>query len=323
MYNFFNSFGYRLIGLLGYEVDELSFLIMEDFLNTFMVRYEYEGFSDEYKKLTGNRNLLDLYIFFAPAVCLFEDKKYQQVILPVSGLTRFNAVGKPTSWRVFSVNGQINREYNENNSTLIFNDQALSIPYLHLLREARFMKKLDLAMNQNIDLQSTPYVIEAFDENKKAASTWSALLQSFKSRIVLRKRREQDKNNPLSQSQVLNTTVEFKNPDFMKAYNEFLFRAHTYMGIKNVNIEKSERLLTGEISANDIIVQSNYTNCLDMRNDGFEKANRMFGWNLKAKPRELKTMVADLSSAYMAAGMGGIQNGLQSNSDNASKNNSK
>ena len=139
---------------------------------------------------------------------------------------------------------------------------------------------------------------------------------------MLRKRKSEERN-PLEASQVLNTDVEFKNPDFMKAYNEFLFRAHTYMGIKNVNIEKSERLLTGEISANDIIVQSNYTNGLDMRNKGFEQVNKMFGTNIKAKPTDLQTMVADMSSAYMTKGMGGRINALHNVGDNPSKTDAK
>lgn len=322
MYNYINSSAVRLAMLMGYEIDEITYLIMENFLNTFMCRYDYEGIPEDCDKLTGYRNLQDLYIFFAPCIAWFEDKKHGPMYLPVSGMTEFNAVGKPKKWRVFSFNGIIDKELTDKESVLIFNDEALSIPYLHLLYEAKFMKKLDLAMNQNIDLQSTPYVIEAFEENKKQASTWSYLLQTFKSRIVLRKRKSEERN-PLEASQVLNTDVEFKNPDFMKAYNEFLFRAHTYMGIKNVNIEKSERLLTGEISANDIIVQSNYTNGLDMRNKGFEQVNKMFGTNIKAKPTDLQTMVADMSSAYMAKGMGGGIDALHNVRDNPSKTDAK
>lgn len=312
MYDYFSSYGARLAQLLGYEVDETTYLIMENFLNLFMKRYEYDGFSDKMSDYYGHRNMLDMYLFFAPALCFFEDKDLGLMYLPVSGLTKYNAVGKPTEWRVFSVNGLINREYNDTNSVLMFNDEATSIPYLHLLYEARFLKKLDLSMNQNIDLQSTPYIIEAFDENKKAAQTWSNLLQSFKSRIVLRKRRDEKSINPLQMSQVLNTQVELKISDLMKAYNEFLFRGHTYMGIKNVNIEKSERLLTGEISANDILVQNNYTNCLEMRQKAFDEIAQKFGIKITVKPTDLKTMFADISSAYMAKGMGGNNYGVQS-----------
>lgn len=108
----------------------------------------------------------------------------------------------------------------------------------------------------------------------------------------------------------------------MKAYNEFLFRAHTYMGIKNVNIEKSERLLTGEVSANDILVQSNYTNCLNMRQKAFDEmlAKGIIDKKITVKPTDLKTMTADISSMYQAAGQGMFKGGVNNgNKDNATQ----
>lgn len=322
MYNWFQNYGMRLAYILGYEVDDRTYLIMEKFLNTFLKRYQYKGFKPEMEEFYGHRNLLDMYLFFAPCVAWFEHEKLGLMYLPVSGLTKYNACGKPTEWRVFSVNGSINKELNEKNSVLMFNDEACSIPYLHLLYEARYLTKLDEAMNQNLDLQSTPYIIEAYEENKKTAQTWSKLLSSFKSRIVLRKSRDEKTKSIAENSQVLNTNVELKINELMKAYNEFLFRGHTYMGIKNVNIEKSERLLTGEISANDILVQENYTNCLEMRQKGFDEIAKKFGQKITVEPTDLRTMFADISSAYMAQGKGVFGNVLQSNG-NATKDNIK
>ena len=105
----------------------------------------------------------------------------------------------------------------------------------------------------------------------------------------------------------------------MKAYNEFLFRGHTYLGIKNVNIEKSERLLTGEASANDILVQNNYTNAMNMRQKCFDElAAKGIADKITVKPTELHTMTADITSMYQA--QGGIFNkGVNNNADVGSK----
>ena len=202
-----NQYFLNMCNRLGYTIQLKEFLIMEKLLNVFMKRYEYEGFDDNYKELYGNRNLFDLFLFFAPAVAWFEQEGQGLMALPASSVAKYNAVGKPTHWNVFAVNGEFNFELNEDNSVLMFNDEAMTIPFIHLMYETGFMTKLDSASNQNIDLQSTPYVIEAFDENVGGASKWGQLLNSFKSRIVLRKRRD-SKQQDISQSQVLNTGVD-------------------------------------------------------------------------------------------------------------------
>lgn len=318
MYNEnFNRIGYSLCARNGYEWNEKMYIIMERFLNLFMTRYEYDGIPEEFEQLYGNRNMFELMLFFSPAVAWFRRGK-DLMALPVSGTYKYNAAGKPVNWTAYAINGAFSEELNEKNSVLMFNDQAMSIPYLQLMYEARFLIKLDSAMNQNIDLQSTPYVIEAFDENTKSASTWSNLLNNFKSRIVLRKKRDKKEQSELMQSQVLNLGVELKTPEFMKAYNEFLFRGHTYLGIKNVNIEKSERLLTGEVSANDILVQNNYTNCLNTRQKCFDELYaKGIADKITVKPTELQTMTADITSMYQAQG-GILNKGVNGNAGSKS-----
>lgn len=314
----FNRIGYSLCSRNGLEWNEKIYLIMERFMNLYMTRYELDGIPDEFVELYGNRNMYELYKFFAP-IAWFKDGN-DLLALPVSGEYKYNVAGKPVKWTAYAINGTKTWELNENNSVLMFNDEAMTIPYVQLLYEARYLVKLDSAMNQNIDLQSTPYVIEAFDENTKSTSTWTSLLSKFTSRIVLRKKRDKSDKNDLMQSQVLNTGVELKVDEFMKAYNEFLFRAHTYLGIKNVNIEKSERLLTGEVSANDILVQSNYTNGLTMEQKAFDEMYRkgIISKPITVKPTDLQTMTADISSMYQA--QGGIFNkGVNNNANVGSK----
>lgn len=289
---FYRNIAYTLMGKFGYVQDKITNMILENFLNIAMSRFELENTPEGFEELYGDRNLYELFLFFSPAVAFFEHEGVGLVGLPASTIAEYNAVGKPTKWNVFSINGQFSRELNEKNSVLMFNDQALTIPYLHLEYEAKYLRKLDLAMNQNIELQSTPYIVEAFDENVKSTNSWTKMLSSFASRIVLRKKREGDKRNEmLANSQVLNTNVELKIKEYQTAYTSFLYRAYTYLGIKNIDIEKSERLLTGEISGNDSIIQLNYSNALNSRAKAFEKVNKMFGTNISIKPRELESLL--------------------------------
>lgn len=319
MYDTNNMFNIcqTMVGHYGYIYDREMFIIMQRFLNLFMKRYKYEGFSDKFLERYGNRALWELFLFFAPAVAWFKDGSGELLCLPVSGEWKYNSVGKPTSWRVWAINGEFSFELTEENSVLMFNDEAMTIPYIQLMYESRYMRKLDLAMMQNIDLQSTPYVIEAFDEEVKGVSKWRDLLAKFSSRIVLRKRRDKGENT-LLQSQVLKTDVELKVKELMTAYNEFNFRGLTYMGFKNVNIEKSERLLTGEISANDMVLQDNYTNALEMREKALEEVNRKLNVNITIKPADLRTLVPDLTAIYAGiSGGGNLLNKKGGNNENS------
>ncbi len=310
MYNICSA----MVGHYGYEFDRKMYIIMQRFLNLYMKRFKYSGFSDNFLERYGNRSLWELFLFFAPAVAWLKDGTGELICLPVSGEWKYNAVGKPTSWRVWAINGSFSKELTEKDSVLMFNDEAMSIPYIQLSYEARYMRKLDMAMEQNINLQSTPYVIEAFDENVNSANNWVKLVNNFASRIVIRGRRDKNEQQRL-QSQVLKTDVPLQIKDLMTAYNEFNFRALSYLGFKNVNIEKSERLLTGEISANDMTLQDNYTNALDMRKLAIEEVNRKLNVNIKVEPMELESLLPDLRASNPMLTQPYFNNGGDSNAN--------
>lgn len=60
---------------------------------------------------------------------------------------------------------------------------------------------------------------------------------------------------------------------------------NTKIGIPNIKYEKSERLTQNEVTANNIETQSNALLWLEHINNGFDRANKMFGLNLSAKLR--------------------------------------
>lgn len=60
---------------------------------------------------------------------------------------------------------------------------------------------------------------------------------------------------------------------------------NTEIGIPNANFEKSERLITDEVNANNTDTVSKATLWLETIRDGMKKANAMFGLNLGAKLR--------------------------------------
>ena len=300
---YYNTLSNSLMNQFGYACDGITQMVLENFLNVYMSRFELKGVPDSFKKLYGNRNTWELFLFFAPAIAWFEYGG-DIIALPCSTVAKYNSVGKPTNWNVFSINGKFSLELSDENSVIMFNDQSMTIPYIHLRYIANYLKEFDLAIKQNLDLQSTPYIIEAYDEETKGTKTWLQMLSEFKSRIVLRKKRatkQRDEDYP--PAQVLNTQVELKTKEFDAARTTFLYRGYTYLGIKNIDIEKRERLLTGEISGNDSIIQLNFTNALNARKKALEEVNKMFGVHYDIEPLKLDTLQPET-----IVKMGGIDN---------------
>ena len=285
-----------------------KFLIVQNFINVFVTRFQYNNLPEETMNIVGDNNFIELMLYFAPSVAWFKDPVLGLQCLPTTGEYDFDIVGKPTRWRVHGLNGY-ERELSTDNSVLMFNDKAYSVPIVHILYEADFMVELDGTHRQQIRAQRKPIILEMEEDEVKSGQKFIQQLTEFKDYIVTRLRghgKKEKRNlgitdNPYD-TKVFDTQIEFNGKSFMDDYKEFENRVLTYLGINNVNIEKRERLLTGEISANDMLIQTNYTSALSARTEAIDKVNKMFGTKIEVVPRELTSLRSALTSQYELAG---------------------
>lgn len=296
----FGSFGWFLNRFCPDIHDRKEILYLEKFFNVYLSRFEYKGLPDEMVEAMADKNLFEYYVFFTGVCAWFKDPVLGLMALPVDGGWKLNGYGKPTEWYVHGINGNFVRNLNENNSVLMFNDMACTIPLMHLLYDIRYICSLDDVSRQNINAQFQPFVFYGEESEIKTMDVKKSLVQAFKDFVLMRRRRGK-KNVDISEEkpfEVYNTETEFKVNNYQDALKEFENKILTYLGFKNVNIEKRERLLTGEVSANDMIIQANYTNALNQRKYVIEKVNEMFGSSISVEPTELETLVGGLTSLY-------------------------
>lgn len=307
MYNLFGTFTWFMQYYYPGCIDYRKKLFIEDFYNLYIGRYGYKNIPDSLKKMTSDKPIWDMLIFFNGVCAWFKDPVLGVMCLPVSGGWKLNELGKPTEWFVHGLSNSYTRYLNESNSVLMFNDECNTIPFEHIAYNVDYILDLEKVSKQNINTQYQPFVFYTETGSSKNSDIKKSFIQAFKDFIYIRKKsgaKKIDKED--IGMEVFNTEVQFKGKEYMDMEKEYENRILTYLGYKNVNIEKRERLLTGEISANDLIIQDNYTNCLDSRKKHLEKVNEMFGTDIQIEERELKTLIAGLTSEYMGGANRGI-----------------
>lgn len=101
-------------------------------------------------------------------------------------------------------------------------------------------------------------------------------------------------------------------------WNEFL----TFIGVNNIDVEKHERLISGESEANNEVINLNLQSYLEPRKKACEEFNKLYGTNISVKLRsDLNNLIKlnesvvddyasnDLLDDGVPNGSGGVKNG--------------
>ena len=271
-----------------------TFLLIQKFLNIFCERFKYENLPEGITETARQKNFIDYVLFFAPSLVFFKHPTLGVMCLPTTGEYDFNVLGQPTKWRVSSPSGY-NAEFNAENSVLMFNDNAFSIPFIHVMYEIDFMLECDNTHRQALHAQRQPIIMEYEDGEEISSKRFESKLARFADVImtkVIKRNKKEPQRNPYNTQVFRATEKAFDGKVFMDDYKEFENRVLTYFGINNISIEKRERLLTGEISANDMLIQTYFTSALEARRSALDKVNKMFGLDIKVEPTELMALQA-------------------------------
>lgn len=236
----------------------------------------------EWKNLpeTVDQRYLELHLFDKGAVVFFEDEVIGKMCLDVATQGRLNVYGYPVNRRAYSSYNNYNKQLDESNSVIIYNNYLRTNSVMQMKLYAKRLYNLDRIIDINANAQKTPVLIQA---DEKQRLTMLNLYKEFdgNSPVIFG-----DKNLDVKGLKVLSTNAPYVADKIYQLKTQVWNEAMTYLGISNINIQKKERLITDEVTRNQGgTIASRYSR-LQMRRDAVEKINKMFGTNIEVNYRE-------------------------------------
>lgn len=221
-----------------------------------------------------DKRFLELTLFSTGmAVFYWEDIAEQFVALTTMIEGPLDIYQVPKKRRAYAVNGY-NCPLTDKNSVLIFNNylREPSFPTIEIYAEKLF--KLQQAIDINLDQMKTPTLITC-DENQR--QTLKNLYQQYSGGepVIFG-----SKNLDISGISVLKTDAPFLADKLQDQKQKVWNEALAYLGIETSNTEKSERLITDEVSANLGYTHAQRFTRLNMRRLACEQINKMFNLNV-------------------------------------------
>lgn len=243
---------------------------------------KYENLPD-----TCDARYIELQELVKGAVVYFKDEVMGDLCLNVLPRGPFTVYGIPRARRAFSFYNNYQKELDETNSVIIWNNLIRRPSLDVLIKYGIQISQLDQIIDINANAQKTPILVLA---NEKQRLSLMSLYQKWEGNYPVIFGDTELGNRPL-------TSITTEAPliaDKLYALKTLLWNeALTYIGISNINIQKRERLITDEVTRNlGGVIASRYSR-LAARQEGFDKVNKMFGTNIKVEFREDFDMLVD------------------------------
>lgn len=229
---------------------------------------------------TVDPRYLELRLFQNGCVVYFNDEVIGNLCLDCLANGNFDVYGNPVLRRAYSSYNNYQKDLNENDSVIIWNNYLRNNSVVDIKMFAKKLYLLDRIIDVNANAQKTPILVQG---TEKQRLTLLNLYKEFDGNAPFI---FGDKNLDLNALKCLNTGAPYVADKLYQLKTMIWNEALTYLGISNINIQKKERLITDEVTRNQGgTIASRYSR-LQARREAVDKINAMFGTNIRVDYRE-------------------------------------
>ena len=271
---------------MGRRKRDIEFWESADLNNASYIQY-YDRLTElsismfEWRNLpdTVDSRFLELTLFANGMAVFFKDEVEDYLALQCAISGPLNVYRIPIRRRAYAVNGY-NRELDDKNSVIIYNNMLHKNSMLDVRMFARELYNLDRAISVNANAQKTPILLRCSENERLTVENLYMNYDGNKPVIY------GDKGLNPNAIGVLKTDAPYVADKLYTLKTQKWNEALTYLGISNVNITKRERLITDEVTRNQGgTIASRYSR-LQSRRMACEQINKMFGLNVQCDYRE-------------------------------------
>ena len=240
----------------------------------------------EYKNLPKGIDvrMMELWLL-TNGYCIFfkdDDLKYDQADRAPEGYAVLQGVAYgdwdlyniPRDRRAFAPNG-FNKELNEDNSVIIFNNMLRTPEIFILMNYAKRIAEIDRTIDVNVQNQKAPKVIRC---DEKQRLTWKNIAMQVEGNVYTI---AADKNVDLKDIEVLDLTVPFEGENMDRLKRRYVSECMTFLGVEGVDTDKKERLIGAEVLRGMGDVEASRFTRLGPRQDAWNEINEKFGLNVE------------------------------------------
>lgn len=222
---------------------------------------------------------------FGKAV-FFNHPKLGYMCLKVNpGSTHFNAYRKPTSVYAHGEDGT--NILLKKGEFVIIRNNVLEVPTRNAMEHFAYRQyDAQRTADTNLFVNKLPYLLYGEDKEMLSLKRFIEKIGNNEPAIY------GVKNSGLAEAiHMIDTKCQFIANDIMDYKKEIRNEAMTYLGIKNANVDKKERLITEEVEANDDEIELSIDLMLQTRKRACEEINKLFKLDNKVdvRLREYKT----------------------------------